>query len=250
MLTLYRARVWRNFHWLPTLALPIFLTLVFMAQDIAMAISTNFDVPPRMTSPREMLFLPLLVGLGSIGRDASLGLLPVLLTRPIPRSTYVLGHWAALGTVASFWALLHLLAQGGLMLMSEARPTDALFYTSGTDFLINGLERVTLCFGMAAALVAFATRLPAFGNVVLWGFLYYVVELVLPGYGKDDPLKIVFTLRQVLTALLLPMLDLRRTFDATPISWSRLFTYLSNLSLWLWLAIHVFNRREVTYASR
>ncbi|MBM7114514.1 hypothetical protein [Archangium primigenium] len=247
---LYRSRVWRSFHWLPTLALPLVLLLIFSAQDIALLLSTNFDVSPRLESPSEMLFLPLVLALGSIGRDASTGLLPVLLTRAVPRSSYVLTSWAALGTVASFWALLHLLAQGGLILMASALPHESIFYTSGWDFLINGLERVTLCFGMAAPLVAFSTRLPAFGNIVMWGALFYLVELVLPGYGRDDPFKIVFTLRQFLSGLLMPMLELRPTFDATPISWARLFTYLSNIALWLWLGIHVFNRREVSYASR
>jgi hypothetical protein len=249
-LVLYRSRVWRSFHWLPTLALPLVLILVSMAQDIAFVMATKFDVPTSLTSPHKMFFLPLVLGLGSIGRDASGGLLPVLLTRPVRRSTYVLSHWAALGTVASFWTLLHLLAQGGLLLMCKTETRGTPFYVSGSDLLLNGLDRVSLSFGMAAALVAFATRLPAFGNIVLWSAAFYVTELVLPGYGEGDPFKLVFTLRELLSGLLLPVLDVRRTFDATPISWSRLFTYLSNLSLWLLLAIHVFNSREVSYASR
>jgi hypothetical protein len=103
---------------------------------------------------------------------------------------------------------------------------------------------------MAAALVCLSVRLPAYGNVILWGVLYYVATRVLPGFGKEDSLTWVFTLRQYLNGLLMPVLDYRKTFASTPISWFRLTTYVSNVSLLLLLAIHLFNRREVSYASQ
>ena len=81
--------------------------------------------------------------------------------------------------------------------------------------------------------------------------MYFVVENVLPGFGKDPTLlKFTFTVRQYLGGLLLPELDLRRTFAAEPISWFRVTTYLSNVTLMLLLAVHIFNQREVSYASR
>ena len=249
-LVLYRSRVWRNFHWLPTLALPLVFVMLSLAQDVSFVLSTNFEVPTSLSPAPKLFFLPLVMGLGAIGRDASAGLLPVLLTRPVRRSTYVLSHWAALGTVASFWMLVQLLVQGALIGVCKTDTTGTVFHTSLSDFVFNGLERVSLSFGMAAALVAFSTRLPAFGNIVLWCAAFYLTEFVLPGYGRDDPLQLVFTLRELLGGLLQPTLDLRRVFDATPISWSRLFTYLSDLSLWLLLAVHVFNSREISYASR
>ncbi|HZH16926.1 MAG TPA: hypothetical protein VE057_21395 [Archangium sp.] len=39
---------------------------------------------------------------------------------------------------------------------------------------------------MAATLVCFSTRLPAWGNILLWGLLYFLAERVLPGLGKDE----------------------------------------------------------------
>jgi hypothetical protein len=243
-LLFYQSRVRQSFHRLPTLALPLAFVCVTVAYNVALLLFTKFSFPPELLRPDEILLIPLSLGLGSIGRDASEGLLPVLLTRPIRRSSYVLGHWAALGTVASFWALLHLLLQWGLVQSSVVHPPRTV------ELLYNGLGRVSLCFGMAATLVCFATRLPAYGNVILWGVLYFVATRVLPGFGKEDSLTWVFTLRHYLNGLLMPELDIRKTFAATPISWSRLTTYLSNVSLLLLLATHIFNRREVSYASR
>jgi len=38
---------------------------------------------------------------------------------------------------------------------------------------------------MAATLVCFSTRLPAWGNILLWGLLYFLAERVLPGLGEE-----------------------------------------------------------------
>lgn len=245
MLALYQSRVRQSFHRLLTLALPMAYIFARLAMDVAMLLYTKFRAPINLTQPAEMFVIPVLLGLASIGRDASEGHLPLLLTRPIRRSTYVLSHWAALGSAASFWSLLHLLVQWALAQMSSRQPPGVF------ELMDNALGRVSLCFGMAAALVCFAARLPAYGNVVLWGALYWVADRVLPGLGQEEAIRhFTFTVRQYLTGLLMPELDVRRTFAATPISWFRLFTYVSNISLLLMLAIHVFNRREVSYASR
>ena len=243
-LAFYQSRVRQSFHRLPTLALPLTFFFVTLSWQVAMLLYTKFVLIPRLTAPKELFLVVLGLGLASIGRDVSEGLLPVLLTRPLRRSSYVLGHWAALGTVASFWALLHALFQWGLILGTSPAPPLI------EELLYNMFGRVSLCFGMAAALVCFSTRLPAWGNILLWGVLYYVAERVLPGLGKDESVRYAFVVRQYLLGLLMPELDFRQTFATSPISWFRLTTYLSNVSLLLLLGIHIFNRREVSYASR
>lgn len=243
-LAFYQSRVRQSFHRLPTLGLPLAFFFVSLSWQVAILLSTKFIVTPQLTDPKLFSLIVLALGLSSIGRDVSEGLLPVLLTRPLRRSSYVLGHWAALGTVASFWALLHGLLQWGLILSTTPAPPRV------EELLYNLFGRVTLCFGMAATLVCFSTRLPAWGNILLWGLLYYVAERVLPGLGKDESVRYAFVVRQYLLGLLLPELDFRQTFAASPISWFRLTTYLSNVSLLLLLGIHIFNRREVSYASR
>lgn len=245
MLAFYQSRVRQSFHRLLTLVLPLAYVFARLAMDVAMLLYTKFRAPVILVPPSEMFIIPLFLGLASIGRDASEGHLPLVLTRPIRRSTYVLSHWAALGTVASFWCLLHLVGQWVLVQMSTRQPLGVF------ELMDNALGRVSMCFGIAAALVCFAARLPAYGNVVLWGVLYWVADRVLPGLGQEEAVRhFTFTVRQYLTGLLMPELDIRRTFAATPISWFRFFTYVSNISLLLLLAIHVFNRREVSYAAR
>ena len=243
-LAFYQSRVRQSFHRLPTLGLPLTYFFVTLSWQVAILIYSNHMATPQLTAPKQLFLVVLGLGLASIGRDVSEGLLPVLLTRPLRRSSYVLGHWAALGTVASFWALLHALVQWGLILGTTPEPPRL------EELLYNMFGRVSLCFGMAAALVCFSARLPAWGNILLWGLLYYVAERVLPGLGKDESVRYTFVVRQYLLGLLLPELDFRQTFAASPISWFRLTTYLSNVSLLLLLGIHIFNRREVSYASR
>lgn len=83
--------------------------------------------------------------------------------------------------------------------MRHSNP-ESIFHVDRADVFFNALERVSLCFGMAAVLVAFAARLPAFGDIVLWGVLFYLVEFVLPGLGKDNPLRLTFYLRELLAS--------------------------------------------------
>ena len=73
---------------------------------------------------------------------------------------------------------------------------------------------------------------------------------MLPGIDSEETRLWSVPFREGLEAVLLPVLHFRRTFASTPVSWYRLTTYLSNVSLLLLLAIHIFNRREVSYASR
>lgn len=240
----YTSRLRRTFHRLPTLGIPVAFVMVTLCLDIAELLHFHFIPFPRLTPVTDTLIIPLALGLGALGMDTSEGMLPVLLTRPLPRSAYVLGHWAALATAACFWSLMQLLLQWGLIQAFAFHPlhTEELLYNAG--------DRISLCFGMAAVLVCFSARLPSFGNVLFWGVLYYFVNTVLPGLGPDDPLQVTFVLRRYLEGLIVPMLDFRRTFSATPVSWFRLTTYLSNVSLLLLLAIYILNRREVSYASR
>ncbi|HEX5754010.1 MAG TPA: hypothetical protein VFZ09_47950 [Archangium sp.] len=123
-------------------------------------------------------------------------------------------------------------------------PTAA---TRDLRALLEGAERGQK---VVASQRCFSTRLPGWGNLALWGVLFFLAERVLPGLGKDESARYAFTVRQYLLGLLMPELDFRRTFAATPLSWLRLTTYFSNVSLLLLLGIHVFNQREVSYASR
>ncbi|WNG59884.1 hypothetical protein F0U59_38085 [Archangium gephyra] len=241
---LYRSRVTRSFHRFSTLVPPLAFVMVSLAWSVAMLLYTNFLLTPEMELPKEIFLIPLGVGLSSIGRDATEGLLPVLLTRPLRRSTYVLSQWAAMGTVASIWALLHLVLQWGLIVAATPHGPMPL------EVLYNAIGRVSLCFGMAATLVCFSTRLPGWGHLALWGVLFFIAERVLPGLGKDESARYALTVRQYLLGVLMPELDIRRTFAATPVSWLRLTTYFSNVTLMLLLGIHIFNHREVSYASR
>ena len=241
----YTSRVWRTFHRLPTLAVPVAFIMVSLTWDFALMLRSKYYYPAlNLTVPRDTFLIPLALGLSALGMDTSEGVLPVLLTRPLPRWTYVLGHWAALATVACSWSMLHLLLQWGLNHFYALRPVESV------EVLYNAMDRLSLCIGMAAVLVCFSARLPSSGNVLLWIVLYFMQMNVLPGLVTDDSFRLGTLLRHSFEALLMPTLDWRKTLGTTPVSWFQLTTYLSNVSLLLLLAIHIFNRREVSYASR
>ena len=241
-LSLYRSRVVQHFHRLSTFGLPVAIVLSWLAMDA----SRVAYGPPNYTPFRQLMVIPLFLGLGAIGRDASDGLLPLLLTRPFRRSTYVISQWAALGTVASFWCLLHLLGQWVLIQLATHSVSLQL-----AEPLFHAFGRAAMCFGIAASLVCFSTRLPSYGNVVLWVVLFFIAENVLPGLGSTQTsLEALALVRQLLLGLILPELDYHASFGAEPISWFRVTTYASNICLLLLVGIHLFNRREVSYASR
>ena len=150
----YKSRLRRTFHRLPTLGVPVAFIMVTMALNISELLFFHFTLPfPRLTPTSTTLIVPLALGLGAIGMDTSEAVLPVLLTRPLTRSAYVLGHWAALATAACFWCLLQLLLEWGLIRIFAFQPLGV------DEFVYNAMDRVSLCMGMAAVLVCFSAQI-------------------------------------------------------------------------------------------
>lgn len=180
------------------------------------------------------LILTLLVGAGSIGRDVTTGVLPLVFTRPFARGTYVLAKWLAVSSAAALAGVLALAVQAvwlhhrGFGLPAAA--VGGAFFTAATTAV-----------GIAALLVFLSTLVPGVGDVGLWTLLR------LGGFLVGKELGPRFT--QEWSALVEPALSWETLFAWDAGAWFRLVSYLSTVTLFLFAAVVSANRKELSYAA-
>ncbi len=84
------------------------IVLIFCAVEISLISATHDLNDPTV-------LLTVLLGAGSIGRDVSSGVLPLLFTRPVARRTYVFAKWIAVSSAAALVGALVLTIQAVLL---------------------------------------------------------------------------------------------------------------------------------------
>ena len=178
--------------------------------------------------------LALILGAGSVGRDVSSGVLALLLTRPLARSTYLLAKWTAVTAAVAGLGCLTLVAQAVLL---RWRGVDI----TGGELWGAVFSSLTGAAGLASVLALLSVLLPGFADVAAWAALN-VVGFLLQHWL---PIRVHTEWR----GLVQPTLGWTSTFGATPISWFGLTTYLSNVTICLCLAALALNRKEISYAS-
>lgn len=226
--TLWRYRVTRSIHTLGSLAVPAFATIVLCSMRVL------FENPP--TRAFGLMPYALAAVFGSIGPEASAGRLPLMLTHPARRSTYVLSHWAASATIAGGWALVGLAAEMAAL----------AFLGHGVHApLAHVVDRLAWCAGVTAVLTAFSARLPSWGHVGL--FILFLFLVGNTGETVGPTWKPLFLL---LEEALAPTFTVHDAFGTTPLRLSAVARYLAFVSGWLTLAVALFRHREVSYASR
>ena len=181
-----------------------------------------------------VVVMVLVLGAGSVGRDASSGVLALVFTRPLVRATYVLAKWMATSVAAAALSWATLVAQTVLLRsrgidVSAAELFGALFgsFTAGC--------------GLASVLVLLSVLIRGAGDIALWvglGLLGFLAQKALPLRISDE-----------WRALLQPSLGWASTFGATPIGWFALTSYLSTVTICLTLAVLAINRKQISYAS-
>ncbi len=178
--------------------------------------------------------LALILGAGSIGRDVSSGVLALLLTRPLTRTTYLMAKWTAVTAAVAMLSCLTLTVQ---MLLLRSKGIDI----SGGELWSTAFSSVTSAGGLAAVLVLFSVFMPGAGDIALW------VALNLVGFLAQRAMSM--RVHTEWGNLLHPTLGWASTFGGTPISWFTLSSYLSTVTLCLCAAALVLNRKEISYAS-
>jgi hypothetical protein len=216
--------------WREKLSRPIVVVLCVLLCVVqsAVAISASRD----LSDPA--FILAMVLGAGSVGRDVSSGVLALILTRPIVRTTYILAKWLAVGGAAAILSLLTLVAQ---TLLLRGKGIDI----SIGELLSAMFGATTSAFGVTSVLVLLSVLIPGVGDIATW------VALGLVGYLGRNALPQRFS--EEWRGFLQPSLEWSSTFGATPISWFALSSYLSTVTLCLCLAALALNRKEVSYAS-
>jgi len=214
--------------WRERLLRPLFggLCLVFCFSEISAARLTH-----ELQDP--VLILTLLIGAGSVGKDVSSGVLPLLFTRPLVRSRYVLAKWLAVGSAVTVLTALTLLGEALVLARADlgvprAEVTAAIFQSASTVF------------GISSVLVFFSVLLSSFADALLWIGLSVVPQIGHRFVGQR--------IAEEWQAFLYPSLEWSATFDH-PVAWFRVFSYFSTVTLCLCLAVLAVNRKELSYAS-
>ncbi len=223
--------------WLEALRSPIRLTLIFLllVPGWVFAFLSKHSAP----SSGMGFWLALILGAGIIGRPASNGTLALVLSRPVPRVSYVLTRWFAVATLASALALLKLGVKALL-----AQPSAAGWGHVG----FAAAEEVLGAAGGAAVLTLLSSMVEGLGDVALLAILSIVAEL-LKGLGGFLSKPALNWLGYHLHDLLRPSLELETVFRSSPISWFSIVAYLSTLTLCLAAATELMCRREISYAG-
>lgn len=203
------------------------LALVFCATKVLAARLTHELDDPSF-------YLALLFVVGTVGRDVSSGVLPILFTRPLARRTYVLAKWLAAGTAAG--------TIGALTIVVEALLLSHLgFGVGGSGIAASIFGGFTSAFGISSVLVLFSVLLAGIGDIALWGGLILV--------GKLSVRYVPQRVADEWGALLHPALEWGASSGSHLAAAFQVVSYLSTVSLCLCLAVMAANRKEISYAA-
>jgi ABC-type transport system involved in multi-copper enzyme maturation permease subunit len=216
--------------WRERLSRPIALIVCFL---ICAGVTGSAVTSDHMLQD-PTLVLGLILAAGSVGRDVSSGVLALVLTRPLVRTTYLLAKWTAVSTAVAALACATLALQA------------ILLRSHGIDISPGELWRAafgsaTAAAGLIAVLLLFSVLMSGVGDIAIWVGLNLISFLA----QRFVPLRVHTEWRSFLQ----PTLGWDATFGATPISWFGLTSYLSTVTLCLCLAALALNRKEISYAS-
>jgi ABC-type transport system involved in multi-copper enzyme maturation permease subunit len=202
------------------------LCLVFGATQVTMA-----EMSAELADPTFVFTL--LIVAGSIGKDVTSGVLPLLFTRPVIRSRYVLAKWLSVGAAVAVLSGLTLVIEA--LFLARAGKALPVGEVAGAIF-----RSATAAFGGASVLVLLSVLVSGFSDALLWiglGALPFLLHKYIPQRVSDE-----------WHAFLNPELDWSATFGPS-VAWFPLFSYLSTVTLCLCLAALAANRKELSYAS-
>lgn len=182
-----------------------------------------------------------------VSKDASSGGLQMILSRPIRRSSYLLGRY--LGVLAAYGAFL--LASAALALVVSRLL--ALTGSAPESIAAGSLARAAAAsmlgaIGMSAPILMLSTVLPGYGDVL--GYILLTPLLALPGVAaqilKAPALEKAGT---VLRANLLPSPEWGSVLEGRHVLGEPTGRWLFAVAGYLLLAIVFFSRREFAYGQ-
>ncbi|MBS2008881.1 MAG: hypothetical protein JST01_17655 [Cyanobacteria bacterium SZAS TMP-1] len=198
----------------------------------------------------------LLWGAGAIGREMQHGTISLVLARPISIVTYVISKWFAVGLAASVCSFQAVLVEH--LISSVFCPSLAF----EPEFLVNGAERVIVCFGTASFLIFLSSLVSGLKDLALLAGLLFLLSIsssiiqimeYLPGgrTGKiaEQVVHVGTAFGQGVIFILDPVVPVGYFFSGNFTEILSVLSWLTMVTCFLSMAIFVMTRKEFSYAS-
>lgn len=184
----------------------------------------------------------LTLGVGIIGADVSAGVLQLIFTRPIKRSSYVLSRWLGLVVGVMTVYAVQIILMGGMLLFGGHSLPDV-------NYGSHVIEALLLAMGMSAVIVFFSAIFVGYGDgrsiLVLW-----LLRGICQFFEKTRFYPKVFSVvGSQINGVLWPSLDVNLVLHGEPYDWLLIVPYVAVLIASLVFAIFIMNRKELSYAA-
>jgi ABC-type transport system involved in multi-copper enzyme maturation permease subunit len=222
------------------------------AMAIALAVIALLTaVQAALSDPERALgsgFLAIvLIGAGSVSKDASGGALQMILARPIRRSSYLFGRY--LGILAAY--AVFLLVAGGLTVLFSSTLPGLFGATARPVFSAPALGRGAAAALLdallfAAILLFFSTFLRGYADVLAYILLSILLQL-LAGLGSALREPWLGDAGEAIRKNVLPKVDWNEVLRGQNVLGEPTGRYVLAVTVFLLLAAVVFSRREFAY---
>jgi hypothetical protein len=243
----------------------IMLTLLILG-PILISTLRRCTVPEALNEdllchPSIALAFTLLWSAGAIGREVQNGTITLVLTRPITIANYVVSKWFAVGFAASICAVEAVFLEH---LVTAVNCPQVLW---STEVLVNGFERVLLCFGIASLLVMFSALVSGLKDLALLagcGFAFFLASAfssMVHQWCREEHLSklitfdpdLVTTLNRsfesLCAAIFYPYVPFSSLVSGSILTLSPLLSSLTLITICLSIAIGAMTRKEFSYAA-
>jgi len=189
----------------------------------------------------------------SIGNTKSLDdgeYLSLLFSRPLSRASYIFSKWIA-GSILIFALIgLQILYFFFLLYMIGRGAQCSIGLTDIVNLFLNSLG--------AAGLVVMINAFPAKVGLTIFGALGYCSFIapmmfgLIPGstsFLGGEVYKAIEFFCNILRSFIYSPIDVNVYLNSVKIFWLSAFAYVSNIALYLWIAVTVINKREFFYTN-
>lgn len=234
----------------------LFILTPLAKTTIQLCVEKSFPTE-YLSESGSMVPFVLAVGSGCIGRQLNDGTLSLVLSRPIKISSYALSKWLAVAIASSAAGMTQFSAEMIVALFRTPYLIDWSFV------LVNGMERLMVCFGFAAVFMFFSSLVSGSKDLAI--YLVCMIsstmcewiaqvrpETIPAGPGRTLATLVVppfALLYEILHALLAPMIALEPLLNHATVPVSSIAAYLAITSVFISVCIYSLNRRELPYGA-
>lgn len=210
-----------------------------------------------LTGKVGVAFVLMVLCLGLAGNSSTQGrggeYLPLIFTRPITRSEYVLSKWLIITLIGgTFAALQNIIISAIGFSFGEAVTVSAVMSMVVERYMDAGLIS-------AAMILTMLNRNPAFQIVAILSFYIWLAGQTIPpvsvagaaggGELSLEATKFMLSASQYIADLILPTVNVYDLISANSFSVTSLLAYFSAVTLYLTFAIATTNKREFFYGT-